>query len=248
MSWLHAFHRLLRRSGLFVASTRYSGIRYLDHPPISAFDGVLLRIFPDLRELNFIQIGANDGVQSDPIATYLNRYHWSGLMLEPLIGNFARLQQLHGNNPRIILRQAALDVVAGRRVVYDLSTAATADQPAWARGLGSFSRERVAAAAAELNLAADVLQSEEVECITWPQVWQEFGQRRCDLLVLDTEGYDITLLRAADLARHRPRLILFEHACVALPERMAFYEELVSLGYNLATFEGDTVASLTATE
>lgn len=62
--------------------------------------------------------------------------------------------------------------------------------------------------------------------------------------MLDTEGYDLTLLRASGLAAHRPRLILFEHACNTLPERLEFYRELLELGYEVATCEGDTVATL----
>ncbi len=247
MSLLNSLHQLLRRCGVFVASTRHAGARYFDHPPTSAFEFVLLRNFPDLRGLSFIQIGANDGQQADPINGFIDRYNWSGLMLEPLKGNFALLESHRRSNPQIILRRAALDVVPGRRTVYDLAPSATAELPDWTRGLGSFSRERVAAAAVELNLSADAVFAEEVDSITWEQVWLEFGERRCDLLVLDTEGYDVTLLRAANLARRLPRVILFEHVCVSLEERMPLYRELLSLGYNLSTDGGDTIASLPST-
>lgn len=236
--------RLLRRCGVVLVGARHPGVRYLEHAPASAFAEVLLRLFPDPRGLRFIQIGANDGRRADPLAPFIDDYAWTGLMFEPLSANFTSLQNYRGNNPRLRLHRAGVDVHAGRRPVYDLTPAATASLPDWTRGLGSFSRERVAQAARELGLPESAIQAEEVDTIAWEDVWREFGPQRCDLLALDTEGHDLTLLRAAGLATHRPRLILFEHACSPLAERIEFYRELLELGYDLATCGGDTVASL----
>jgi FkbM family methyltransferase len=245
-SLLRPLLKFLRHCGVVILSTRSRSVRYIDHPPTSAFDDLLLRTFPDLHGLCFIQIGANDGRRADPIRAFIDDYAWSGMMFEPLGANFADLQRHRGASLRLRLRRAAVDVTAGRRQIYDLAPAATAGQPDWTRGLASFSRERVAQAARELGVPDTSIISEEVETVTWSQVWQEFGSHPCDLLVLDTEGYDLTLLRAANLAEHRPRLILFEHACNTLDERIAFYRELIGLGYELTTHEGDTVACLPA--
>lgn len=242
------FASALRRSGLVVTTTSHPGVPYFDHPPVNAFHSALLRSFPRLDGLGFIQIGANDGRRADPLAPFIGRYGWHGLLYEPLAANFAALETFHGSNPRLTLRRAAVDLSASRRAIYDLAPEFTARLPDWTRGLASFSRERVAQAAAELALPERAIVSEEVETVTWDRVWNEFGEQRCDLLVLDTEGYDLTLLRAADLARHRPRLILFEHACNTLDERLEFYRLLLELGYDIATFEGDTVATIRESE
>lgn len=114
----------------------------------------------------------------------------------------------------------------------------------WTRGLASFSRERVAQAASELGLPDTAIISEEIDTITWAQVWSEFGSRPCDLLTLDTEGYDLTLLRAASLSEHKPRIIHFEHACTTSEDRYAFYRELEQLGYEISTDGPDTTAWL----
>ncbi len=235
---------LLRRAGFVLTPAHHRGTRYLDHPPGTAFQDLLLRIFPDLHGLRFIQVGANDGNRADPLRPFIDRYAWQGVMLEPLEKNFAALQRLHGANPRLQLRRAAVDVTAGRRTIYDFSVETKASLPDWAGGLGSFSRARLEQAARELALPDSAIVPEEVDAIPWDAVWQEFGDKKCDLLVLDTEGYDLTLLRASGLARHRPRLILFEHACNTVAERLDFYRELIDLGYDLATCEGDTVATL----
>jgi FkbM family methyltransferase len=227
-----------------VLSARHPAIRYLDHTPRNGFEDALLRRFADLQGLAFVQVGANDGRRADPLQRFIDSFGWTGLLIEPLAGNFSDLQRNRGGNPRLKLRRAAVDVTAGRRLIYDLAPSATAGRPEWTRGLASFSRGRLEQAARELGMPDSAIVTEEVETITWEEVWREFGPRRCDLLVLDTEGYDFTLLRAAGLALHRPRLILFEHACNTLDERLPLYRELIELGYELATDGGDTIACL----
>lgn len=162
-------------------------------------------------------------------------------MLEPLSCHFTALQNLYGMNPRIALRMAAVDATTGRRLIYDLRPTAI-ELPDWAGGLASFDRARVVTAAREFGLDDSAVTAHEIETITWDEVWRQFGPRPCDLLVLDTEGYDITLLRLASIEVHRPRVIHFEHACVSLTERFTFYRELVTFGYELATHGGDTTA------
>lgn len=235
-----------RRCGLVVVSRRHAGVPYLDHFPRTLFDHVLLHCFPDPRGLNFIQIGANDGQRADPLVDYLETCAWSGHLYEPLGTNHAQLLHRHGANPRLQIHRAAVDQVAGRRLMYDVDRSAHPGLPNWAYGLGSFSRERVVSALRELGLGEQAVREEEIAAVSWDDVWQGFGPRRCDLLVLDTEGYDLVLLRAAGLGRHRPRVIHFEHACVETNDRLACYSELIALGYELATDGPDTTAWLPA--
>ena len=238
--------RLFETCGYTVFNRNHAGLRFLAHPPKTAFDFVLHRVFLSLRDLAFIQVGANNGNRADPIASFIDSFSWGGLMLEPLQANFADLRRLRGGNPRLRLKQAAVDVTFGKRTLYDLDPAATAALPDWTRGLASFSRDRVERAAFDLGLPPSAVISEEIEAVAWQDVWRDFGPRRCDVLVLDTEGYDLILLRAADLGAHRPRVIHFEHACVTADDRLTFYRELTDLGYEIATDGPDTTAWLPA--
>ena len=81
-----------------------------------------------------------------------------------------------------------------------------------------------------------------MDTVSWSEVWASFGDGRCDLLVTDTEGDDIRILRQAGIRERQPKVILFEHACVEASERWAFYKELSEAGYELSTSAGDTVA------
>ena len=239
-----AFKHLAKSLGFALVSSRHRSLPFVQHPPQCAFDLILLKTFPDLRNLRFIQVGANDGQRVDPLLPYLNLHRWSGLMFEPLAANFSALSRRHGSNPRLRLHRAAIDTVAGQRPLFDVDRRSHPDLPDWAYGLASFSRERVVEALRELGLGESAVVAEDIRTMSWADVWSEFGPARCDLLVLDTEGYDLTLLHAADLSTHRPRVIHFEHACVDVGARLEFYRQILEHGYELATDGPDTTAWL----
>lgn len=167
-------------------------------------------------------------------------------MFEPLQRHFAGLSARYGSDSRIRLHCAAIDLKRGERLIYDLAPEIQSTLPDWAAGLASFDPGRLDQVVAELGLSRESIVSSPVRTLTWEDVWSQLDGHRCDVLVVDTEGYDITLLRAADLARHRPRIVHFEHACNTTDERFGFYRELTALGYELATDVGDTTAWLQA--
>jgi FkbM family methyltransferase len=239
-----ALKQLFRRLNLAVVTAKHAGVPYLDHVPQTAFESVLLRCFPDLGGLNFIQVGANDGHRFDPINAFVGRYGWRGVLVEPVPANFRHLQRTYAGHPSLTLLQAAVDVQAGQRPIYHLRDKLPTEAPDWVWGLASFDREHLLKSISAYNWPPDVIETTLVPTVTWDSVWQRLPGGRCDLLVIDTEGYDVVLLRSAGLAQHRPRLVHFEHDHVAPAERLDFYAELIALGYELATDAGDTTAWL----
>ena len=234
----------MRQLGVAAVTTGHAGARYLDHPPTSAFDAVLLRTFPSLQNLTFVQVGANDGRRFDPIHSYVTQYHWRGVLVEPVPSNFRALQKTYGKNSALTLRQAALDVQTGQRAIYHLREDITVPVPDWLWGLASFDREHLRKAVQSLGWDESTIASELVPTLLWDDLWRLLPGPHCDVLVIDTEGFDITLLRLANLGVRRPRLIHFEHAHVSADERLAFYGELIAFGYELASDRGDTTAWL----
>lgn len=235
--------RIAGLAGLRVVSAGNAGVRYLDYPPRGPFDEVLLRVFPSLQGLNFIQVGCNDGIRADPIRRYVQACGWRGLMIEPLPGFFEQLRRNYEGNGNLVFLNAAVAKEAGELPIYQIQPA-LAGLPDWARGLASLDKARVLKAAGELGLAQDAVVAEKVRTVAWADVLAKFGARPCDLLVVDVEGHDIEILRLAGLGRLRPRVIQFEHACSEKAAVISFYSELIALGYEIATSGQDTVCHL----
>jgi FkbM family methyltransferase len=234
--------QLLRRLGLIVVRESHGAGKYLDQPPAGIFDFVLLEVFPSLRGLRFIQIGANDGVRADPIWFKVSQYAWTGLLVEPLATSFAELRKNYAGRPGLDFLNAAVDVSAGTRTLHFLRPGLAV--PDWARGLATFDLARLQRTTGELGRTDEDIGHQEIRTVTWDAVLERFGAGPCDVLVVDAEGHDIPILRAAPLGRLRPKVIHFEHGCATLSDRLAFDGELIGLGYEIASDGADTIAWL----
>lgn len=236
------FKKILRRLGVVAVRSHHSAVKYIDTPPMGMFDVILLRAFPDLAGLRFIQIGANDGVRADPIRQKVIGHSWTGILVEPIPFFFEQLKKNYKGYPGLEFVNAALDTAAGTRTIYMLRPGLAL--PDWALGLPTFDRDRLEAIAKGLGLTEADIVTAEVGTVTWDWLLSAFGSRPCDVLVVDAEGYDITLLRAAPLERWRPRVIQFENPSFSPAERLAFYGELLNLGYEIASDGQDSIAWL----
>ena len=234
----------LRRAGIAAVSAEHQGVRYIDRVPRTALESVIFRLFPDLIGLVFIQVGANDGQRVDPIHHFVKRHQWSGVLVEPVPELFRALTKTYSCNSRLQLVQAAVDLQSGQRPIFHLRTDLSRPLPDWAWGLATFDLNQLRGTIRQLGLTDEAITSTEVATITWSALWERVPSKRCDVLVVDTEGYDVTLLRGAELATRRPRVVHFEHALISLTDRLSFYQELMSAGYEIATDGPDTTAWL----
>ena len=234
--------KLRRKMGVVAVRRHNTAVKYVDDPPLGMLDDVLLRVFPGLDGLRFLQIGANDGVRADPIREKVIGHAWTGVLVEPLPSLFEQLRRNYEGRPGLEFVNAAVDTVAGTRTLHFLKP--RPGVPNWAYGLPTFDLERLRAFARDFGLGDGDLLHQEVATVTWDALLEKFGSRPCDVLVVDVEGYDITLLRAAPLARWRPRVIQFENPRHKPQERLAFYGELLDLGYEIASDGNDTIVWL----
>src|ERR1700757_1019618 len=63
------------------------------------FDDVVCRRMVEVgREVSFIQVGAFDGVSTDPLRKYIQTCGWRGVLIEPQPRPAAQLQELYGGN------------------------------------------------------------------------------------------------------------------------------------------------------
>ena len=242
MSFQSISRNLLRRFGVVAIRANHPAAKYVHAPPASVFDAILLRVFPGIEGLRFIQIGANDGVRSDPVRKMVLDHSWTGVLVEPLPSLFSQLRDNYAGRLGLKFINAAVDKSSGPRAFYSLRPGLSV--PDWAHGLATFDLQHLQATAKSLGLLDEDIARQDVETITWERLLEEFGGKSCDVLVIDAEGYDISLLRAAPLARWHPRVIQFEHSFAATPERMLFYGELIALGYEVASDGPDTIAWL----
>lgn len=198
------------------------------------------------RRLTFVQIGANDGLRNDPVREFVVRDEWSGVFIEPLPTVFSELQQNYRYlNSR---RKLAFENVA-------ISSETTAlpfytFQEAFLQRLShegrldmlrksSFDKSHVAQFASH----PDELLQVDVPCTSITRIIEKhFSDGALDLLVIDAEGHESTILRSIDFSTARISAIFFESRHLGA-EREPLLQLLTSNGYTVREAGDDAFAS-----
>jgi FkbM family methyltransferase len=194
-------------------------------------------------EVFFVQVGAHDAQAGDPIALYVERDGWRGVLVEPVREVFARLRKRYANRNDLAFENAAVAETDGTRTFYRLDEKAReayelADQ------LGSLQRDVVLGHAEQVPNIDDHLEKIEVPCVSFPTLLRRHDVDRVDLLHLDTEGYDAILLRSFPWEIFQPRLVLYEHKHLDDAARQESEDLLDDLGYDLTRSRSNTLAEL----
>ena len=94
---------------------------------------VLAHHLQQKQDLTFLQIGAFDGRQNDPLYQFITRYHWRGVLVEPMPDAFAKLQEAYRDEPQVSFKtspsisqrhQRAVSLAARRQGVAGMGRAA----------------------------------------------------------------------------------------------------------------------------
>ena len=175
---------------------------------------------------SFIEIGAHDGVEGDHLRPWILENEWRWVMVEPVPHLFERLRRNYAGIERVALANVAVAERDGRVAFYhppegdyDL--------------IGSLSRERTLRIAAAFGFSEleQRLVVSEVPCLTFDSLCERYGIASLDLLVIDAEGHDFEILKAADLAARRPRLLVYEHGLLSARDRGECRAHVEGLGF-----------------
>lgn len=207
------------------------------------FDDVICRrMFEAGRELTFIQVGAFDGVSTDPLRKYIQTCGWRGVLIEPQPGPVAQLRKLYGGNDRLVIVEAAVDEKCGKRILF---TVESDNVPAWARGMASFQRDNIVKNSYLIPGVETMIRELTVDCITFDHVMQKIESGRLDLLQIDAEGADGRILALFPFALVKPAIVHWESKNLHKHEQEEVLDLLRRHGYRFArSGEEDMLAVL----
>jgi FkbM family methyltransferase len=221
-----AVRALLSRMGYRIEGIRYTPRQLLEPERMRTlcFDDVICHhMFEHGEECVFIQVGAYDGVSTDPLRKYIERCGWRGVMLEPQPRPAARLRELYKDNPGIVVMETALD---GRRRTRTLYTVEADDISAWAGGMASFDRDHILKHDYLVPGIATRMRELQVECIVIEDVLEKLPGERLDLLQIDAEGADGYILSLFPFERIKPAIVQWEVKNMKRKEQEAALELL----------------------
>jgi FkbM family methyltransferase len=191
----------------------------------------------------FIQVGTNDGVELDPLATFVREFDWRGIMVEPVPYIFERLRRNVAGLGGITLENVAIADTDGRRPFYTVEEVKDPEReslPSSYDAIGSFHRDSLLSFRNSIPDIEDRIVRIEVPCLSFETLCRKHGVGELDLLLIDVEGYDGQLLRSIDFSTWRPRMLIFEHEHLPDAEREMCYSLLEEQGYELLALGLDT--------
>jgi FkbM family methyltransferase len=224
----------LRDLGYDVQGIRYTPRHLLDPTLMRAveFDDVICRrMFEQGEACVFVQVGAYDGVSTDPLRKYISRCDWRGVMLEPQPGPATQLRALYEHTPGICVMQAAVDRGRTQRSLY---TVESDELPKWAGGMASFDRTHLERQESLIPGIGSKIRELKVDCITFDDVLDKLPPGRLDLLQIDAEGADGYLLSLFPFDRVRPAIVHWESKNMSRADQEATLDQLCGLGYRIS--------------
>lgn len=228
-------HRAFRKIG-------YDVRRYADMP-IRPFS--VLKLVVDSRvaaglSVRFVQIGANDGIVADPIRSLVLQHQLPGLFVEPLPDLFARLSANYAGHPGAIFEQCAVGDHDGQATFYRIRP--NSELPEWFQRIASFDKRQLSSKKFGLKGLERFVESVNVPVLTLPTLLQKHNLKDCDLLQIDTEGYDCRIVQSALKAGVRPAIINYEIVNTLPIEQAQCKRLLAEQGYAFVDVGYDTLA------
>jgi FkbM family methyltransferase len=191
--------------------------------------------------VTFIQIGAHDGIAGDPIRPLvLDHPGWTGVLLEPQADVFSQLLlNYKGAGARLHFLNAAISDRQGEQPLYfipkeEIRRLNVSD---WGSQIASFDPSHLSN---HLPTARIAVQYAPV--MTFAAAAKMLRDERVDLVVLDTEGHESTIIPTIDFDRHRVRFVIYEHNHLNSHDHERIGGILRYHGFNSKVLGRDTIA------
>ena len=107
------------------------------------FEAHMLQYMLRVPDFWFVQVGAYNGITSDPFCKFIIDGLWKGILVEPQQRYWQILQEIYQDRPDVICLNAAVGTADGSRDFYRVvaEDAAAGALPYWASQLASFRRD-----------------------------------------------------------------------------------------------------------
>jgi|SaaInlStandDraft_5_1057022.scaffolds.fasta_scaffold28429_2 FkbM family methyltransferase len=156
------------------------------------------------KDFFFIQIGANNGKRFDPIYNIVKTLKLKGLALEPIKEYYDELVENYKNSNVMPVNKA---IYKNNQKLSIYRVKANNSLPEWTKGIASVNPEHFK----KSKLDNSQMCEEIVDAVTFNTLLTDYKVLDCDLLQIDTEGYDIEVIKMFPFSQIKPKIIHFEH-------------------------------------
>lgn len=191
----YLFQRTRRSMCETLGIDRYSK-PYEGHDKLSSF----------ITERNgfFVEVGANDGFCFDPTYYYEKFRGWSGILVEPLA---KKNPDLRRNRPKSSIYNFAC---VSNEHIGDLIPFVDVNFMSVVKGVEHYEEWVASGEKCQQIVSSEILVPARTLGAIIETHFQQHGPSEIDLLVIDTEGYELEVLKGIDISIYKPKYILAE--------------------------------------
>ncbi len=151
--------------------------------------------------IKFIQVGAANGTNYDPIHSIVKGHKWKGILIEPYKNLFITLKEHYlGYHDNLIFENIAIHEHLKTVTLYTPTNAFHSSISRRHKGIRRYNDE-------ELKKI-----SSEVPALTLDEVIEKHSFPSIDLLQIDAETYDFGVIKSLSIEKYRPQVIRYEYA------------------------------------
>lgn len=199
---------------------------------------ILERNFPENRKFSFIQVGANDGISFDFLYEFAISRQSSGLVIEPVLDYFKELVINYKDYPEIIKINKAVHCFENLIKIYKIKESKQQKYPDWVKGMASFDENHHK----RKNIIKEDIEVENVLADTLMNIIADSCiNKKIDYLQIDTEGYDLEVLKMLNFSIVKPPIIKYEHVNLEKADIIASKKLLNDQGYSIFKEGIDTI-------
>ena len=191
---------------------------------------ILNKLIAQKGEINFVQIGGNDGVNDDPLFHFVtwNKNKVSGYILEPVSDYFKDLQKNYKNHSLIKTLNLAIHNSDEEMIIHRVKPESAKILPRYSKGIASFNKEHHI----NCKIPSQHILEEKVNCISLENLIKDYKIKNLDLLQIDTEGYDSEIILNINFNKIKPSIINFEYYIPNTMSKETFNQILKVLNEN----------------
>lgn len=184
--------------------------------------------------VHYVHVGANDGFMDDPVYKIAEARNWSGVLIEPNPRYFSELSKRYKGRKNFTLVNCGVSDKAGTMKLHHLSKTGEGKYPEWAKGCATLDRTRLETVLSGVAEPEDSdIESTAIKVRTLSAILKAEKIKTTDLLVVDVEGHEMSVLKGATLSKINPKAILIESNGKNEEEDANIREHLIKAGYTL---------------
>ncbi len=201
------------------------------------------------KKVNFIQIGASDGLRWDPIRRFVIRDRWNGIFVEPLLPVFNMLKNNYAyiKNQKLVFVNAAISSKNDECLLIwsysdEFCSSLSLEDKMYYLRKSSTDKRLVEANLKHFDNIEDKIECLSVPCLTVSKIIQDYWNGdEIDLILIDAEGHDDIIVRSIDFETIHPKAVLYESHNLG-GKKQEIHDFLTGIGYKVSNLGGDSLA------